>query len=213
MELKFENVVPEPFANLNFDSSSFWGNSWTLSKGERVLLNASSGKGKTTFTHFTYGLRTDFKGTISFDNQSIKDFSIEKWTEIRQRKLAVVFQDLQLFSQLSVEDNLQLKASLTGNFDIEKAKYYLDFVDLADKWNQKCAILSMGQLQRVAIIRALLQPFEWIILDEPFSHLDIENASKCMQLINERCDELKAGFILTTLNSTDAISFSREIKL
>jgi len=213
MELKFENVVPEPFANSNFDSSSFWGNSWKLSKGERVLLNASSGKGKTTFTHFTYGLRRDFKGTISFDNQSIKDFSIEKWTEIRQRKLAVVFQDLQLFSQLSVEDNLQLKASLTGDFDSEKAKYYLDFVDLADKWNQKCAILSMGQLQRVAIIRALLQPFEWIVLDEPFSHLDIENASKCMQLINQRCDELQSGFILTTLNSTDAVSFNREIKL
>ena len=213
MDLKFENVIPHPFANLEFNETNFWGNTWTLKKGERVLLNASSGKGKTTFTHFTYGLRSDFQGKIYFDNQSIQDFPADKWTEIRQRKMAVVFQDLQLFSQLSVEDNLQLKASLTGNFDSEKAKNYLDFVGLADKWNQKCAILSMGQLQRVAIIRSLLQPFEWIILDEPFSHLDIENASKCMQLINERCDELKAGFILTTLNSTDSVSFNREIKL
>jgi len=213
MDLKFENVIPNPFANIAFEKNSFWGNTWELKKGERVLLNASSGKGKTSFTHFTYGLRNDFQGKILLDGQNNQNLTILEWTKIRQEKLAVVFQDLQLFAQLSVNDNFLLKANLTGNFKIEKAKQYLDYVGLSDKWDQKCGILSMGQLQRVAIIRALLQPFDWIILDEPFSHLDLENASKCMELINNRCDELKAGFILTTLDYINSISFNREIKL
>lgn len=213
MKLKFENVIPNPLASSPRNEVGFWGNTYELNAGEYILLNASSGKGKTSFTHFTYGLRNDYTGTIYFDNQDIKSFSVEKWTKIRQTQLAVVFQDLQLFSQLSVEDNFKIKAELTGRFDAEKAKAMLDFVGLSDKWNQKCGILSMGQLQRVAIIRSLLQPFEWIILDEPFSHLDIENAGKCMQLISERCDELKAGFILTTLDANDSINYNRELIL
>ena len=71
----------------------------------------------------------------------------------------------------------------------------------------------MGQQQRVAIIRALLQPFECIVLDEPFSHLDKENAGKCMQLIQERCNEQNAGCILTTLDANKEIIFDKEIKL
>jgi len=213
MELKFENVIPNPFVNLQFDATSFWANTWTFSKGERILLNASSGKGKTTFTHLTYGLRNDYQGNIYFDNKSIQNISTENWTEIRQKKLAVVFQDLQLFSQLSVQDNFKIKASLTGEFDEKKAKELLHKVGLTNKWNEKCGILSMGQLQRVAIIRSLLQPFEWIILDEPFSHLDIENTKICMQLIEERCNEQNAGFILTTLDETTTVPFTREIKL
>ena len=71
----------------------------------------------------------------------------------------------------------------------------------------------MGQQQRVAIIRALAQPFEWILLDEPFSHLDEENTQKCLTLIHQRCDEQRAGFILTTLGDDHGTKYDREQKL
>lgn len=213
MNIEFINVMPIPLAGLNHSKESLWGNSVVFDSKQRSLLNASSGKGKTTFTHCLMGLRTDFSGEIKLDGKDVKSIDLESWVEIRQRKIAVVFQDLQLFSQLTVKENLKLKAELTGEFDAESAFRKITFVGLSDKWDQKCGILSMGQQQRVAIIRALLQPFECIVLDEPFSHLDKENAGKCMQLIQERCNEQNAGCILTTLDANKEIIFDKEIKL
>jgi ABC-type lipoprotein export system ATPase subunit len=118
-----------------------------------------------------------------------------------------------LFPQLTVEENFKLKAELTGAFNSEAAFEKLTYLGLKDKWNQKCGFLSMGQQQRVAIVRALIQPFQWLVMDEPFSHLDNQNANLCMQLIQNRCDELKAGFILTTLDAKDNLSFDYEVKL
>jgi ABC-type cobalamin/Fe3+-siderophores transport system ATPase subunit len=65
----------------------------------------------------------------------------------------------------------------------------------------------MGQQQRVAIIRALCQPFEILLMDEPFSHLDAENSLKCLTLINKRCDEIGAGFVLTTLGDDHGFKY------
>jgi putative ABC transport system ATP-binding protein len=71
----------------------------------------------------------------------------------------------------------------------------------------------MGQQQRVAIIRALAQPFEWIVLDEPFSHLDHKNAQIAYSLIEKNCNNQDAGFILTTLDATSEVKFNKEINL
>ncbi len=213
MNIEFIKVMPEPLAGINHTKDSLWGNKFVFDSKQRTLLNASSGKGKTTFTHCLMGLRNDFSGQILLNGEDTKSIKLESWVEIRQRKIAVVFQDLQLFPQLTVEENLKLKAELTGVFESESAFKKLEFLGLADKWSQKCGLLSMGQQQRVAIIRALLQPFECIVLDEPFSHLDKENANKCMQLILERCEEQKAGFLLTTLDVNKDMVFDKEIKL
>ncbi len=205
--------MPKPLAGFNHSEESLWGNTVVFDSKQKSLLNASSGKGKTTFTHCLMGLRSDFSGEILLNGENTKSIDLEKWVEIRQRKIAVVFQDLQLFPRLTVEENLKLKVELTGVFDADRTFEKIDFVGLADKWNQKCGLLSMGQQQRVAIIRGLIQPFDCIVLDEPFSHLDKENASKCMQLILERCEEQNAGFILTTLDVNEDVLFDKEIKL
>ena len=84
---------------------------------------------------------------------------------------------------------------------------------IGEKWVQKCGLLSMGQQQRVAILRALSQPFDWLIMDEPFSHLDKANATICLQMIHDRCIELGAGFVLTSLGETHDYEYSRELKL
>jgi len=178
-----------------------------------VLLNASSGKGKTTFTHILAGIRKDFSGSIRFDEKEITSFSQEEWAELRKERMSYVFQDLQLFSKLTVEENLYLKNNLTDTFTSVELKQMLDELEIEDKWSVPCGILSMGQQQRVAVIRALCQPFDWLLLDEPFSHLDEENTRLALSLINKRVDHIKAGFILTTLGENHNFKFDKELNL
>ena len=205
--------MPVPLASIEHSSKSIWGNDFTLNKGEKVVLNASSGKGKTTFTHTLAGIRKDFVGDILFDNLDLKSISPEEWAELRKEKISFVFQDLQLFPKLTVAENLRLKNSLTNTYTDQELQNFLNDLDILDKWDVKCELLSMGQQQRVAIIRALAQPFEWLIMDEPFSHLDEVNTQKCLKLIDKRASELGAGFILTTLGDYHQFDFSKELNL
>lgn len=213
MNISFQNVMPSPLNSIKHSLDSIWGNKFSLSKGQKVLLNASSGKGKSTFSSILFGIRSDFEGELFFDDKSTKDFSRSEWTNFRRTKLSIVFQDLQLFQDLTVSENLLLKNDLTQSFQINEIKDMVEKLGVGQKWDEKCGILSMGQQQRVAIIRSLLQPFEWLILDEPFSHLDENNIKLCLELINERCDQLNAGFILTSLGSHHNFIYDNELKL
>lgn len=213
MQIEFNNVLPKPLSEIEHSTESLWNSKVIFESEKRILLNASSGKGKTTFVHTLMGLRTDFSGDILVDTKNTKSLNTDEWVELRKSTISVVYQDLQLFPQLTVEENFKLKAELTGSFNSEVAFEELEYLGLKDKWNQKCGFLSMGQQQRVAIVRALIQPFQWLVMDEPFSHLDNQNSDLCMQLIQNRCDELKAGFILTTLDAKDNLSFDYEVKL
>jgi len=213
MDIHFKNVIAIPLSGIHHNDKSIWGNSFSLYKGEKVLLNASSGKGKTTFTHILAGIRKDFSGSIRFDEKEITSFSQEEWAELRKERMSYVFQDLQLFSKLTVEENLYLKNNLTDTFTSVELKQMLDELEIEDKWSVPCGILSMGQQQRVAVIRALCQPFDWLLLDEPFSHLDEENTRLALSLINKRVDHIKAGFILTTLGENHNFKFDKELNL
>jgi ABC-type lipoprotein export system ATPase subunit len=177
------------------------------------VLNASSGKGKTTFTHTLAGIRNDYQGNLLFDEQAVQDITPEQWAIYRREKISFVFQDLQLFPELTVQENLLLKNGLTNTFSEAELKEFLGILGIPEKWDAPCKLLSMGQQQRVAIIRALAQPFEWMILDEPFSHLDKVNTTLCLELINSRCNELGAGFILTTLGDYHDFTYDKELNL
>ncbi len=213
MNITLNHVMPEPLASIQHGEKSIWGNLISLKSGEKIMLNASSGKGKSTFTLTTIGMRKDYKGTITYNDKDIKTFTPDDWTTIRQTKVSVIFQDLQLFPNLSVRENLLLKNSLTDSFSENEIKEMLGRLEIDDKWNQKGGLLSMGQQQRVAIIRALCQPYEWLIMDEPFSHLDVVNTAKCLELIDDRTTQLGAGFVLTSLGDDHNFSYSRELNL
>lgn len=213
MNIRFEQIMPFPLASIQHGAESIWGKNILLEQGKKIMLNASSGKGKSTFTHTIFGLRNDFEGKLLFDEKDSKTLKVNDWIQIRKEKISVVFQDLQLFNNLSVKDNLILKNALCDVYSEQELKSFLELLEIDNKWNESCGILSMGQQQRVAIIRAMCQPFEWLILDEPFSHLDKENSQKCLKLINERCDKLKAGFVLTTLGDSYDFTYDSELKL
>ena len=199
--------MPQPLDSIRHGAESIWGNKMFVSKGEKILLNASSGKGKSTFTFTALGLRSDYSGEVFYDDKNINTFQPHDWTIIRQKKVSVIFQDLQLFPELTVGENLLLKNSLQNVFNEQEIRGMLRALDIENKWDQNCQFLSMGQQQRVAIVRALCQPFEILLMDEPFSHLDTENSLKGISLINERCDKIGAGFVLTTLGDDHGFKY------
>lgn len=213
MNIQFNQVMPFPLASISHGPDSIWGNVAKLESGKKILLNASSGKGKSTFSMTVFGIRKDYDGTILYDGRDIKTFSVDEWVEIRQRKISTVFQDLQLFHKLTVAENLQLKNQLTDFKSEQEIKSLLAELEIDHKWNDPCGLLSMGQQQRVAIVRSLCQPFNWLILDEPFSHLDERNSLRCLSMIDAECNSQKAGFVLTSLDDDNRFSYDYELKL
>lgn len=205
--------MPAPLASMTHGEDSIWGKHVILDQAKHIVLNASSGKGKSTFTTVSTGIRKDYSGIIYYDDRDISNFSAAEWAGIRQKVISVVFQDLQLFPKLSVKDNLILKNKLTDTYSEAQLMLFLERLGIDDKWNQLVGLLSMGQQQRVAIIRALCQPYKWLIMDEPFSHLDKENTRLSLEMIHERTIEQEAGFVLTTLGEYHDYQYDQELKL
>ena len=84
----------------------------SIEKGEHLHIVAPSGRGKTSLMHFIYGLRKDYTGLISYDDADIKKLSPESFSSFRQKKISIIFQDLRLFPEQSVRENLEIKRML-----------------------------------------------------------------------------------------------------
>jgi putative ABC transport system ATP-binding protein len=219
MHINLQNIIPQPLAEQyqhNPQSSEVWLQNITLQQGKKYAMQAQSGKGKSTFLHILYGLRQDFQGEVLFEKTNIRTYKPENWAFLRQQKIAVVFQDLRLFLHLTAEENILAKAYLT-QAKPDKPKIYamaerLQISHLL-KSTKKTQFFSYGERQRIAILRALQQPFEWILLDEPFSHLDAENVKLASELINEACQTQGAGFVLTSLGYDYPLAYDETLKL
>lgn len=213
MTISFQQVLPHPLSEYNHSADSVWKNNFELNFPQRILLNASSGKGKSTFINTLYGIRKDYNGTIVLNGRDISSFSLNDWISLRASDLSVIFQDLQLFHDLTVWENLQLKNKLSNHRTDDEMTLMLERLGIGEKRDQVCKTLSYGQQQRVAIIRALLQPFKVLLMDEPFSHLDEGNTAIALQLINEETERNQGGYILTTLGSHHGHTYDHELKL
>lgn len=82
---------------------------------------------------------------------------------------------------------------------------------MSHKIDARAETLSYGERQRIAIIRALMQPFNWLLLDEPFSHLDNHNRHKAIELIRETVHARKAGMILADLNTNNYFAYTQTL--
>jgi putative ABC transport system ATP-binding protein len=212
-KLIFDRVIPAFLEGGNIPPSEVWNTNLTLNKGERYIVEAPSGRGKSTFLGILFGSRKDFKGHVSFDEMDVASISKSDWSTIRSSKISMLFQELRLFEMLTVRENLELKLALNTTVSIVQAEQWLARLGLEGFMERKCQTLSYGQQQRVAIVRALCQPFEWLLLDEPFSHLDERNATVALELIQEVCAAQNAGLIVTSLGSAQNRMFDRSIIL
>jgi ABC-type multidrug transport system ATPase subunit len=118
-----------------------------------------------------------------------------------------------LFDKLTVKQNLLLKNQLTDFKKESEIKLLIEQLGLENKWDQVCGTLSLGQQQRVSIIRALLQPAKFLVMDEPFSHLDDLNSSIALDLIKSHCDKNEIGIILTSLGDKYSIEWDKIVQI
>ena len=180
----------------------------TLEQGRRYLVCARSGHGKSSLLNFIYGGSRRYDGKIEMEG--MEDVSQER---MRREVLSYMFQDLRLFAQLTAAENVLLKNRLTDYKSGGEIERMLDALLPSEKKRQPVGTLSLGQQQRVAAVRALCQPFAFLLLDEPFSHLDNESAAMVSQLMVEEAEKQHAGIILTSLGMNDNIRFDRIFKL
>ena len=212
--ITFKNVKPFPLIENGISATSEIFNTHVeFETGKKYLVLAPSGKGKSTMLHLMYGLRSDYEGEILLDNKNIKTFHHDDWATIRQKKSAIVFQDLRLFLHLTARENIFIKKDLTDTPSVADIEIMCEQLGIAPILNQKCETLSYGQRQRVAIIRALCQPFEMLLLDELFSNLDIENIKIATNLINKACEKNNAGFILVSLGEEYFFNYDKKLIL
>ena len=207
-------VLPSIFQEKEtLNESDIWTKDVALHRGKTYLIEAVSGAGKSTLLSYLLGYRDDFSGVITFDDVSIKTFSKGEWARIRQREISVLYQDLKLFLELTAFENIQIKNSLTKYTTTQKIKELFEQLGIADKLNVKVGKLSFGQQQRVALIRALSQPFDFILLDEPISHLDDDNSKIMADILAQRLKESGAGAIVTSIGHTLPIDYDNILRL
>jgi putative ABC transport system ATP-binding protein len=154
-------------------------------------------------------MRKDYSGTISYAGKDVNRLSLEQLSRYRKDHISIVFQDMKLFSDQAVEENLELKRQLNPYHPPEKIKAMAERLGILQRLDYTCGTCSYGEQQRVAIIRALLQPFEILLLDEPFSHLDNENSEKAMKLILEEAKARNATVLFADLERSELFPYTR----
>lgn len=213
MNIKLENIAPHPLIGAFSLSGELWEKELTLASKSIVHILAPSGSGKTTFVSLIYGLRKDFDGTLFLGESATTEFNNDNWSKVRTENISVVFQDLQLLEDLSAIENISLKNQLTNHFSVSEIEEMASRLGVLKKLNKKANTLSRGEKQRVAIIRALCMPFDWIVLDEPFSHLDDDNTAKAIDLIKEVVAKNEAGLIMANLHADNHFDYESKIKM
>jgi putative ABC transport system ATP-binding protein len=215
MLLELNHIMPVPLKErLSGRSSDIWNNIFRCEPGEYIKIKAPSGTGKTTLVHILYQLRFDYEGAVLFDQQNASFIKGDALAAFRQNKISIIFQDLRLFPNLTARENIELKRILQAPFhQAEKIDEMAARLGVTHILDQQTGICSYGEQQRIAIIRALIHPFEWLIMDEPFSHLDIENTKKAAALINEECQKRNAGLMITDLDDDDHFNYTRQLTL
>lgn len=218
-KINLQNITPEPLKELlskpkeQTYTSEIWQQSLGFEKGKHYQIQAPSGKGKSTFIHLLYGIRSDFTGELQLDGQDSQSIQATQWANIRQNQVSIVFQDLRLFLDLTAWENIEVKLSLNPTDQSQEANEMLKMLGVESLLNKKTALLSYGERQRIAIVRALIQPFDFLLLDEPFSHLDEDNIQKAAQLIKEACAACQAGMIMTSLGYEYGIHWDKKLIL
>lgn len=208
MKIELNNVKPTYMSGTEISASDIYlQKSVLFEKGKKYLIKANSGNGKTSILNFMYGSNISYDGRIDYQIDDDSSFNL------RKTKLSYVFQDYKLFPSLTIFENIILKNELTNYKSKEDIEALIKHFLLDHKRNSLVDNLSLGQRQRVAIIRAFCQPFDFLFLDEPFSHLDNANIKLITEVIEKEVSQRNAGIIMTSLENTNCFNFDKVLNL
>lgn len=212
-EISLKRIIPQVFADAGELNSGIWNTTVEFNKGTSYLIKAESGKGKSSLCSYIYGYRNDYQGALLFDDNDIKNFPIWQWDKIRRQEISFLFQDLFLFPELTSLENVMLKNNLTQHKTESQIKGMFETLNIEHKMNDLCSKMSLGQQQRVAAIRCLCQPFDFILADEPISHLDDVNAENLANLLQFEAKQQGAGIIITSIGRDLPLAYNQIITL
>ena len=213
MEIELLKVVPVYIEKEKIRDSEVWGADLAFSKGQYVHIVAASGRGKTSLIHFIYGLRKDYDGVIAYNSNAIKGFDAEAFSPFRSEHISIVFQDLRLFPEQTARENIEIKRQLSPYHPQQKIDEMAERLGIQSKLDKPVRTCSYGEQQRIAIIRALMQPFGLLLLDEPFSNLDEDNRRKAFTLIDEECKARAAAMVFADLKVFEELKDAKILKL
>lgn len=211
--IKLHNVVPNIFLSREDTESDVWRTDVMFERGKRYLVEAESGTGKSSLCSFLFGQRGDYSGAILFDGQDVRKYSITRWSELRKSSIGVLFQDLKLFGELTAMENVELKNNLTNTQNRQTILHWFEELGISDKLNVRIDRMSYGQQQRVALIRALCQPLDFLLLDEPISHLDSRNSDIMRDILLRETERQGAAIIATSIGKHLDINYDKVLHL
>lgn len=211
--IDFKYVIPQVFASREQQDSDVWQQDVRFARGHIYLIEAESGKGKSTFCSYVQGYRNDYSGKILFDNTDTRSLGVAGWTDVRMRHVSCLFQELRLFGELTAMENVEIKNRLTSFKTRQQIEQWFDMLGIPDKMDTKVSRLSFGQQQRVALMRALVQPFDFLLADEPISHLDDSNASIMADIMLQEARQQGAALIITSIGKHMQLPYEQCFKL
>ena len=167
------------------------------------VISGPSGSGKTTLLHSMAGLLNNVTGKIIINGIDYNEMKTQREKDIfRLNNISVIFQNLNLFSFMNVEENilmpLYVQKKVINKLIHEKVMYYLDIMNLGQIGKKSIKMLSGGEQQRIAIIRALISEPKVILCDEPTASLDRKNVDIFMSTLDKVKEESKAVIVVVT---------------
>ena len=173
--------------------------SFNLKLGEDLLILGPSGSGKTTLLCLLAGLTKPSSGTIKYNETDIYKLTPQARDLFRGKNLGIIFQNFHLIKSLNIYQNIALAKQMLGEkIDQQQINHYLQELDLADKAKQKITHLSVGQAQRLAVIRSVINKPKWILCDEPTSALDDNNSEKLLKLLKSEAKKNNSSLLIVT---------------
>ena len=213
--LRLENVTRTYKTNAD-DVVAIKNISLTIYHREVVAIVGPSGSGKSTLLHLLGCLDVPSSGNIYIDDQKVNNMSDKKLSELRNRTIGFVFQSFYLQPFLSLKNNLAVPAMFSRNSPEEidkRVTELLSKVSLADRASHLPSQLSGGQIQRAAIVRALMNNPSIILADEPTGNLDTENSESIIDLFRQIRDDRGTTVVVVTHNLDIASRADRIITL
>jgi putative ABC transport system ATP-binding protein len=188
----------------------------TVGSGEFVAILGESGSGKSTLLNLIAGLDRPDEGEVAIGGLPLSALDDDARTEIRRRQLGFVFQAFHILPHLSAGQNVELPLVLTGvpaAARRQRCLAMLAAVGLADRAGSLPRELSGGELQRVAVARALVHNPALVLADEPTGNLDPDTAAVVLALLARQVREQGAAGVLVTHSGAAAACADRVLRL
>ncbi len=181
---------------------------------ETISIVGESGSGKTSLIMLIGGLEKASSGKIQFKEFEISNLKEDQISEIRRKKIGIVFQSFYLIPNYTALENVSLTLEINKIQNAEqKAKEILDRFGLDQRLNNLPSQLSGGEQQRVAIARSIAMKPQLILADEPTGNLDSENSNLISKILFDYVNEEKASLIIVTHDNNLASQTKRKIKI